>query len=145
MVGVSHYSHGMKIRTADPKGRITIGSEADPNQPYSVTTNADGTITLTPITIPIPPRLTHSEDLRAVYVDASRSGSNADTLTVFSALGPRRLAELAIQIAESESIPIVVNATGVGAGVADELIHRAKPLGITVINMHPSLIKKKEQ
>ena len=94
--------------------------------------NPDGEIVLTPITVPVPPKMS-GENVRAVYIDPSFGGAMGDTLTVYSRMGIERLAALAAEIAEAEMIPIVVKSVGMGVAIVDRL--KSTTSGIEIIEV----------
>ena len=118
------------IRTTDSKGRLSLGESG---RSYSLREEG-GHVVLTPIEVPHPPVLSN-EAVRGVYIHMEAMTSHADTLTLYSKMGAKPLADLAAQLSKSEMVPVIVDTTGVGAGVAD-LLRQNHP-DVTVIEITP--------
>lgn len=111
----------MEIRKADAKGRVTVGEDG---KHYWSRTEPDGTIILTPVTIPDPPKM-DPKAIRAVYWNPSAT-SKPDQVVIHSVLGGNMVynAEWVAKIANELKVPVVVNSTGMGGAVADILTEK---------------------
>ena len=112
----------MKIRTIDDKNRVTVTTTGA--RLYAETVNDSGVITLTPVTIPHPPRMGGAA-VRAIYVGQmpqSQSGNVTITLHVpLSALGwdSKLVAEHIAKLANEYESAVAINAMGLGGAIAD--------------------------
>lgn len=108
----------MEIKKTDAKGRITIGEDGIA---YSVTRGDGGAITLHPLKIPAVPKPMGSADLRAVYVNPSRTSRDPDQVVIYSSWGNRwNMVDWLSKIAVELMVPVVVDSVGMGAAIADE-------------------------
>jgi hypothetical protein len=110
----------MEIRKADSKGRVSVGEDG---QAYSVSRHEDGTLVLTPVVIPEPPKM-EPRALHALYWDVSVGGDQPDWIFVNSPLpgeSIRESADFVAGIANSLNIPVVVKGGGLGSLASDYL------------------------
>lgn len=104
---------------------------------YVAHVGENGTITLSPINIPVPPRLEKSTDMHAIYVSPSLMKSEPPTITIFSVLCGSADQDIAWlhNLSVDLKVPLVIRSTGIGAAYIDKLV----ALGAEVYEAFPGL------